>query len=221
MVHLPLFLGGEGDLHPAEGVHNGGGVGEVDGHIVHDVQAEVPVQGADGQLVAPLGVGGVDLIHIIHVHAVAVLPLDGDVGVPEDGGDLQLLVLVVHREHHNHIGTGGIVGIGAPLVQAEQGDVLDAVVHGHAGVDAQGRGVLGDIGGGQVVQQVGGYVDEPAAKDDEQRAEHPQNTFEYSVAAAVLAALVIFLGGGVAGEVLEFLCVVSCYMQHDTASCLT
>ena len=220
------FLSGELDIYPAEGVHDGGHIGEVHRDVVPDIQAgaidaEILVEGTDGQLRPAVLVGSVNFIRIVQVAHVVAFALDLHFAVPQDRGHLDLPMLVIHREDHHHIGKAGKIPVAG--IHAEQGNIADAVIHNDVfRVNAQGLVVLGDGGGGQIGKQAGGNIDQTAAKEDEQEAKEHAYAPQHRAAPPVLFPFFVFLGGRIAGNVLKLLVAFLTFSRHGKSPpCLT
>ncbi len=96
-----------------DGLHE---AGEVDLHVVIDVDAGEALDGAYGQRGAALGVGGVELLRVGRAHPAGLVRALGDlgVGVPrqsDDGG-----ALAVGGEVHEHHRVGAVAGGAAQAV---------------------------------------------------------------------------------------------------------
>ena len=107
VVH-PLF---HVDVHAADGINNLGEGVDVDEHIMLHLHAQKVLHRALCQLVAAVGIGGIDFIE--------AMPLDFYPGIPRNGQDGCLFLLGVQGGNHQRIGASYV---SLTLIHAHQHD---------------------------------------------------------------------------------------------------
>ena len=107
VVH-PLF---HVDVHAADGINNLGEGVDVDEHIMLHFHAQKVLHRALGQLVAAVGIGGIDFVE--------AMPLDFYPGISRNGQDGCLFLLGVKGGNHQRIGASYV---SLPFIHPHQHD---------------------------------------------------------------------------------------------------